>query len=172
MRVKLVKYLWLKLKCYTLYLFHFCSSWKVTSLVMLLLSSVITLSLLFMIKTPHELGRQNKYGEIKVILEKIREKSGSEILKEIEMLKIQIGTESDTEPFLQKIKKLNKKKVFVLLVVYVFFSNLAGINIISTYLLEIFSDLQVSGSILVIFYGGSEMVFSFLQMLIADKFGR
>ena len=125
-----------------------------------------------MIKTPHELGRQNKYGEIKVILEKIREKSGSEILKEIEMLKIQIGTESDTEPFLQKIKKLNKKKVFVLLVVYVFFSNLAGINIISTYLLEIFSDLQVSGSILVIFYGGSEMVFSFLQMLIADKFGR
>ena len=139
---------------------------------MLVLSSAITLSLLFMTKTPHELGRQNKYGEIKVILEKIREKSGSEILKEIEMLKIQIGTESDTEPFFQKIKKLNKKKVFVLLVVYVFFSNLAGINIISTYLLEIFSDLQVSGSILVIFYGGSEMVFSFLQMLIADKFGR
>ena len=138
-------------------LFHF--SWKMTSLVMLVLSSAITLSLLFMIKTPHELGRQNKYQETKIILEKIRDKSDSEIQKEIEMLKIQIGTESDTEPFFHKIRKLNKKKVFVLWVVYVFFSNLAGINIISTYLLEIFSNIQVSGSVLVICYGASEMVF-------------
>ena len=139
---------------------------------MLSLSSVITLSLLFMTKTPHELGRQNKYQEIKIVLEKIRDKSDSEIQKEIEHLKIQIGRESDTEPFIHKIRKLNKRKVFVLWVVYVFFSNLAGINIISTYLLEIFRNIQVPGSVLVIFYGASEMVFSFLQMVIADKFGR
>ena len=139
---------------------------------MLLLSSVITLSLLFMTKTPHELGRQNKYQEIKIVLEKIRDKSDSEIQKEIEHLKIQIGRESDTEPFIHKIRKLNKRKVFVLWVVYVFFSNLAGINIISTYLLEIFRNIKVPGSVLVICYGASEMIFSFLQMVIADKFGR
>ena len=150
----------------------FCSSWVVTSFAMLLLSSVITLSLLFMTKTPHELGRQNNYQEIKIVLEKIRDKSDSEIQKEMELLKIQIGRESDTEPFIHKIRKLNKRKVFVLWVVYVFFSNLAGINIISTYLLEIFRNIQVPGSVLVIFYGASEMIFSFLQMVIADKFGR
>ena len=139
---------------------------------MLMFSSVMSVSLLFMTKSPQELGRKNEYQEMKIILGKIRDKSESEIQKETEMIKIQIGSESDTEPFIHKIRKLNKKNVFVLWVVYVFFSNVAGINIISTYLLEIFSNIQVPGSVLVICYGASEMTFSFLQMLIADKFGR
>ena len=143
-----------------------------SSLVMLLFSSIMSVSLLFMTKSPPELGRKNEYQEMKIILDKIRDKSESEIQKEIEMIKVQIGSESDTEPFINKIRKLNKKNVFILWVVYVFFSNLAGINIISTYLLEIFSNIQVPGSVLVICYGASEMIFSFLQMLIADKFGR
>ena len=125
-----------------------------------------------MTATPYELGRKSKYQEIKVVLGKIRDKSDSEIQKEMEILKMQIGSESAAKSYSQKIKKLNKKKVFVLWVVYVFFSNLAGINIISVYLLEIFSDIKVPGSVLVICYGASEMIFSFLQMLVADKFGR
>ena len=143
-----------------------------TSLVMLILSSIITVSLLFMTTTPYELGRKSKYQEIKVVLGKIRDKSDSEIQKEMEILKLQIGSESAAKSYSEKIKKLNKKNVFVLWVVYVFFSNLAGINIISVYLLEIFSDIKVPGSVLVICYGASEMIFSFLQMLVADKFGR
>ena len=91
---------------------------------MLMFSSVMSVSLLFMTKSPQELGRKNEYQEMKIILGKIRDKSESEIQKEIEMIKIQIGSESDTEPFIQKIRKLNKKNVLVLWVVYVFFSNL------------------------------------------------
>ena len=150
----------------------FLFSWEVSSIVMLTLSSVITLSLFFITQTPHELGRQNKYQEIQEILRKMRDNSDLEILKEVELLKDQIGEESVAEPFIIKLKKLNKKNVFILWVVFCTFSNLAGINIISSFLLEIFSDLKVSGSLLIICYGASEMVFSFLQMLIADKFGR
>ena len=140
---------------------------------MLILSSVITLSLFFLIKTPHELARQNKYQEIEIVLGKIRgNMANSEIQKEIEMLRTLNCGESDSQGFIQKFRKLNWKKVTVLWVVYVLITNISGINIISSYLLEIFSNIQVQGSILVICYGTSEMIFSFLQMLIADKFGR
>lgn len=109
---------------------------------------------------------------MKIILQRIRNKTDSEIQEEVDMLKIQIDTESDTEPFINKIRKLNKKNVFVLFVVYVLLGNLAGIGIISSYLLEIFSDIQVQGSFLVISYGVSELIFSFFFLFIADKFGR
>ena len=150
----------------------FLFSWEVSSIVMLTLSSVITLSLFFITQTPHELVRQNKYQDILNILRKFRDKSDLEIQKEVEDLKDTIRGESDEEPFVNKLKKLNKKNLFALWVVFVFFSNLCGINVISTFLLEIFGDLKVSESLIAICYGASEMVFSFLQMLIADKFGR
>lgn len=140
---------------------------------MLILSSVITLSLFFLIETPHELARQKKCQEIEIILGKIRGNiSNSEIQKEIEMLRTLTCDESDSQGFIHKFRKLNWKKVTVSWVVYVLMTNLSGINIIASYLLEIFSNIQVKGSILVVCYGASEMIFSFLQMLIADKFGR
>ena len=144
-----------------------------TSVAMLVFSSLLTVSLFFMTKTPHELGRQKKYKEIEITLRTLRDnKSDSEIQQEVEMLKMQVGNKMDTEPNIHKLQKLNKKNVFVVWVVYVFFSNLAGINIMASYLPEIFSNNNLPESVLVICYGVSEMIFSFLQMLIADKLGR
>ena len=101
-----------------------------------------------------------------------RQQSDSEIQHEVEMLKMQVDNKMDTETFIHKLQKLNKKNVLVVWVVYVFFSNLAGINIMASYLPEIFSSTNLPESVLVICYGASEMIFSFLQMLIADKLGR
>ena len=50
-----------------------------TSSVMLAISFAIAVSSLFMIKTPHELGRQKKYQEMETVLEKIGNKSNTEI---------------------------------------------------------------------------------------------
>ena len=143
-----------------------------TSSVMLAISFTIAVSSLFMIKTPHELGRQKKYQEMETVLEKIRDKSNTEIRGELELLKIQVSNEIDSMPFIQKLRNLNKKNVFVLWVVFAFFANMAGIQNMDRYLPEIFSDSNVPGSILVNCYGASHIIFSFLQMLIADKFDR
>ena len=69
------------------------------------------------------------------------------------------------------MKHLNKKHVMIVLVV-ILMSKLSGMGILTTYLVDIFSSTGIQEFTLVLTTGISEMVFSFLQMIIADKLGR
>ena len=86
------------------------------------------------------------------------------IIKEVE-------DTSNAEGSLIILKNLNKKHLLVVLVV-ILMTNISGMNLLTTYLVDIFSSTGIQEFPLVLTTGLSEMVFSFLQMIIADKLGR
>ena len=63
------------------------------------------------------------------------------------------------------------KRMIIILVIFSL-SHLCGVNIIATFLVDIFSSTDISNIILVVVTGLSEFLFSFFQMTIADRFGR
>ena len=63
------------------------------------------------------------------------------------------------------------KKTMVILIVFSF-SHLSGINVITAFIVDIFSSTEISSFLLVLVQGVSAVFFSFFQMSIADKFGR
>ena len=86
------------------------------------------------------------------------------IIKEVEASSAAVGC-------LDVMRHLNKKHVMVVLIV-ILMSKLSGMGILTTYLVDIFSPTGIQEFTLVLTTGVSEMVFSFLQMVIADKLGR
>ena len=87
-----------------------------------------------------------------------------EIIKEVEASSTSVGC-------FDVMKRLNKKHVMIVLVV-ILMSKLSGMGILTTYLVDIFSSTGIQEFTLVLTTGISEMVFSFLQMIIADRLGR
>ena len=66
---------------------------------------------------------------------------------------------------------INFKHVAIMLNLFLM-SQLSGINVLTSYLVDIFSSLEIPEFTLVLVTGLSEIIFSFLQMVISDKLGR
>lgn len=86
------------------------------------------------------------------------------IIKEVEGV-------SKAEACLHTLKNLNKKHVIQVLIV-ILMGKLSGMTILTTYLVDIFSSTGIQELTLLLTTGLAEMIFSFLQMIIADKLGR
>ena len=86
------------------------------------------------------------------------------IIKEVEGV-------SKAEASLHTLKNLNKKHVIQVLIV-ILMGKLSGMTILTTYLVDIFSSTGIQELTLLLTTGLAEMIFSFLQMIIADKLGR
>ena len=92
------------------------------------------------------------------------QKETQSIVKEVEVT-------SNTTGRLNVLRNVNKKHVMVVLEV-ILMSKLSGMGILTTYLVDIFSSTGIQEFTLVLTTGLAEMIFSFLQMVIADKLGR
>ena len=71
----------------------------------------------------------------------------------------------------QAIFKVSFKKWSIILVIFSF-THLSGITVITTFLVDIFSSFGIAEIVLVMVSSASEMVFSFLQIMVANKIGR
>ena len=131
----------------------------------------ITLSLYLLITTPYEAGKKKQFTDIPRILAKLRNKSADDEEVENEakavMKSFQVQEESNYNP----LKSVNYKNVVKILVVFLM-TQLSGVNVLTSYVVDIFGSVQIEEVTLVLITGMAEMVFSFLQMIIADKLGR
>ena len=138
---------------------------------MLVMNIAITLSLYLLITTPYEAGKKKQLTEIPRILAKLRNKSADDEEVENEakavMKSFQVQEESNYNP----LKSVNYKNVVKILVVFLM-TQLSGVNVLTSYVVDIFGSVQIEEVTLVLITGMAEMVFSFLQMIIADKLGR
>ena len=72
---------------------------------------------------------------------------------------------------LKSMDRSSVQKMIVILTVFSF-SHLSGVNILTAFLVDIFASTGISEFIVVVASGFSEMFFSFIQTLIADRLGR
>ena len=110
--------------------------------------------------------------EEKQSVARLRRSNIEEVEREVQSLLTEIEKDKEHVSFTERMKNLNYCDVFTIFVVFVLFSVLSGMNVMTSYMVEIFRSLEVSKPVLLISYGAAELVFSFLQMTIADMFGR
>ena len=72
---------------------------------------------------------------------------------------------------LQALFRVGLKKLSIILVVFSF-THLSGITVITTFLVDIFSSFGIAEIVLVMVSSVSEMLFSFLQIMVANRIGR
>ena len=82
------------------------------------------------------------------------------------------NTDKETNLFkFHAIFKLSFKKLSIILVIFSF-THLSGITVITTFLVDIFSSFGIAEIVLVMVSSVSEMVSSFLQIMVANRIGR
>ena len=105
------------------------------------------------------------------ILTTLRKCEKLDVLDEAEVI---MKEEQDRETSLFKFQALYKvsfKKLSIILVVFGF-THLSGVTVITTFLVDIFSSFGIAEIVLVTVSSVSEIVFSFLQILVANRIGR
>ena len=145
---------------------------------MSLLYGLIQCVLFTLPPSPYEIARAEQTEKINESLtEKIEEslkkwrkttcvtKEAKDIIKAVEEEKIK------TRRSIKHMESEYLKKMIIILVIFSL-SHLCGINIIVTFLVDIFSSTDISNIILVLVTGLSEFLFIFFQMTIADSFAR
>ena len=100
-----------------------------------------------------------------------RNKGNEDLQNEAQLIIKEVQVSSSAEDNLHILKQLNKKHLLVVLTV-ILMTNISGMNLLTTYLVDIFSSTGIQEFTLVLTTGLAEMVFSFIQMIIADKLGR
>ena len=100
-----------------------------------------------------------------------RNKENEDLQNEAQLIIKEVEVSSSAEDNLHILKQLNKKHLLVVLTV-ILMTNISGMNLLTTYLVDIFSSTGIQEFTLVLTTGLAEMVFSFIQMIIADKLGR
>ena len=136
---------------------------------MLLMNIAITLSLYFLITTPYEAGSKKQFTEVPLILAKLRNKSADEVQHEAKAIIKCVQAQEENK--YNSLKSVNYKNIFLLMVVFLM-TQLSGVNVLTSYVVDIFSSVQIEVFTLVLITGMAEMFFSFLQMIFADKLGR
>jgi len=150
-------------------------SWSHSSLTITLVHAVLFLALFTLIQSPNELARNEKSAKMVEVLKKLRNtnddviKEAQNITKAVEDDKIVL--KKDHINYMKPMDKAKFKKWGVILTVFSL-SHLSGINVISTFLLDTFSSTDISDFTLVFVASLAEMIFSFFQMIIADRLGR
>ena len=138
---------------------------------MIIMNITITISLFFLITSPYEAGRKGDFTELPIILTKLRKKTVQDVQAEAHSILEELQKVGSEKSFIQKMKLINGKNVLIVLVVFLM-TQLSGINVLTSYMVDIFSSVPIAEFTLVLITGLAEMVFSFLQMIIADKLGR
>ena len=131
----------------------------------------ITLSLFLLITSPYEACNKKQFSEIPGILAKLRNKSADNEEVENEAKAVIKSFQVQEEDSHNSLKLINYINVIKILIVFLM-TQLSGVNILTSYMVDIFSSVQIEEFTLVLITGMAEMVFSFLQMIIADKLGR
>lgn len=152
------------------------TGWFFSSLTMMLLHTVILCAMFLLIPSPYELARANKEEKVIEALAKLRNAAAEDVVPEAKFISKDVEDEMTTHKsnILNTMKNLNKtslKNLGIVLIV-VSMTHLSGCTVITTYVVDIFSSSSISEVVLVLVTGFSEMGFSFLQMVIADKLGR
>ena len=152
----------------------FACSWSGSSVTMLTVSCALAGLMLALVKSPYEIGRKENQSDTELAqnVARLRRANIEEVEREVQSLLTEIEKEKEHVSFTERLKNLNYSNVFTIFVVFVLFSVLSGMNVMTSYMVEIFRSLEVSQPVLLISYGAAELVFSFLQMTIADMFGR
>ena len=152
----------------------FARSWSSSSVTMLTVSCTLAGLMLALVKSPYEIGRMENQSDTELAqnVARLRRANIEEVEREVQSLLTEIEKEKEHVSFTERLKNLNYSNVFTIFVVFVLFSVLSGMNVMTSYMVEIFRSLEVSQPVLLISYGAAELVFSFLQMTIADMFGR
>ena len=152
----------------------FARSWSSSSVTMLTVSCALAGLMLTLVKSPYEIGRKGNHSDTELApsVARLKRANIEEVEREVQSLLTEIEKDKEHVSFTERMKNLNYCDVFTIFVVFVLFSVLSGMNVMTSYMVEIFRSLEVSKPVLLISYGAAELVFSFLQMTIADMFGR
>ena len=142
----------------------------------MVLHVVLFAAVLLLMPTPRELARAGNIDKITQVLEKLRSDDKETIIEEATVIRKAVEKEKiDLKKSMRERMKMMEKTLFkkwgIILMVFSF-SHLTGINVISTFLVDIFSSTEISDFVLVLVSGVSEMIFSFLAMMVADRLGR
>ena len=138
---------------------------------MVILHFLLLLVSCFLAQSPHEVAVSGNIDKVVQILAKLRKCEKTDVLDEAEKI---MKAEQDKEPNLFKFQALFKvsfKKLSIILMVFSF-THLSGITVITTFLVDIFSSFGIAEIVLVTVSSVSEIVFSFLQILVANRIGR
>ena len=141
---------------------------------MLLVNIFLSILSIYLIKSPYEAARKNNYLETQYILTKLRNKKAQYVQDEIHVIQHEVEEKSNTShknKTVEIVKNLDKKNVFILLVIFSM-TQMCGLSILTTYMVDIFSSTNIDQLTLLLIYGAANIASSFLQMVIADKFGR
>ena len=142
----------------------------------MVLRVVLFAAVLLLMPTPRELARAGNIDKITQVLEKLRSDDKETIIEEATVIRKAVEKEKiDLKKSMRERMKMMEKTLFkkwgIILMVFSF-SHLTGIYVISAFLVDIFSSTEISDFVLVLVRGVSEMIFSFLAMMVADRLGR
>ena len=143
---------------------------------MMLLHALMSCALFTLIKSPYELARADKEEAVVEVLAKLRNVDSKDVISEANSIRKDVeddklSRKSNTLKTMKNLGRTGLKKLVTVLVV-VAMTHLSGCTVITTYVVDIFSSTGMSEIVLVLVTGFSEMGFSFLQLIIADKLGR
>ena len=135
----------------------------------ILLSFCLTVS-------PYEAAKNKEREEILKVLRRLRTGESHDLEAEAQSIQQQEDTRKDMEgkklmEFLKTLDSTFLKKMAVILTVFSF-GNLSGIYVMNAFIVDIFVSTGVSKFIVVVSAGLSEVVFSFIQSVIANRLGR
>ena len=141
---------------------------------MVILHTFFLLALSFLLESPFELARSGDQQKMVEVLAKLRNLPPEDVADEANKINEEEQEREKNLNMLAALKDLDKtcmRKLAIILVVFSF-THLSGITVITTFLIDIFSRFGIPAIWLVMASSVSEMFFSFLQMMIADKIGR
>jgi len=152
------------------------AGWFYSSLMMLLLHALLFCALFTLISSPYEQARADDQDKMVEILVKLRNMPAEDVMDEASLITKEVEDEKArrNDNMLETINRIynsNFKNLGIVLVVFSM-SHLSGITVITTFLVDIFSKTGISDIVLVLVTSFSEIVFSFFQMMVADKLGR
>jgi len=152
-------------------------SWIYTATILTSIHFVLFILLSFCLTvSPYEAAKTKEREEILKVLRRLRTGESHDLEAEAQSIQQQEDTKKDMEgkklmEFLKTLDSTCLKKMAVILTVFSF-SNLSGIYVMNAFIVDIFVSTGVSKFIVVVSAGLSEVVFSFIQSVIANRLGR
>ena len=141
---------------------------------MVILHTFFLLALNLLVESPFELARSGDQQKMVEVLAKLRNLPPEDVADEANKINEEEQEREKNLNMLAAVRDFDKtcmRKLAIILVVFSF-THLSGITVITTFLIDIFSRFGIPAIWLVMASSVSEMFFSFLQMVIADKIGR
>ena len=89
------------------------------------------------------MGRKGNFTEIPAILAKLRGKTIQEVQNETQLIIQDLQKVANEHKFLEKVKLIDGKNVLIVLVVFLM-TQLSGVNVLTSYMVDIFSSVEGS----------------------------